>query len=425
MKQHSTDFKKYRHQTLEEIKAGLHKEIKAGLNKLSMNTNTITDSEEVSNPVNFTEYALKLCSTTTPPKIVETDSETRVEHYYDLGWYLHNKIFKEIPSEYHIENKFNFEIIDFLVENATLIHRKISENSIENEYSEIVQAFLYKETVIVLTYNYLSTDKSHIKGIHIYHSTNVNITEVLSDIKKFEQEVKTTPKIGIIKQTKYGPSVTWRPHEPLNEFSFDNYNEDFGGFLTNLTSNLKDTNNGLYLLYGEAGTGKSSAIRHLISTVNRPFVFIPPQMVNYLANPDFTDLVLTSLKNAVLIIEDAEKALMKRESEDAFHNSELVSTLLNLTDGLYADLAKTSIIATYNCDRNLIDPALLRRGRMKAEYKFNRLSIERTQALFDKLDYDENVSEPMTLADIFNHNKQYSNEEREQNKPKRTVGFGR
>lgn len=362
------------------------------------------------------------CTKTSKPVIVDIDSETRLDHYHDLGWYLHNKIFKEVPCEYHIEANFTWDIVKFLDTNGALLYRKITENHLEKEFWEVVYSYLYKNTVIVLSYCLF--EKENIKSVHMYHSTNDNIVSISNELKQFQKEIKQTPKIGIIKQTKYGPSVTWKPHVTVNEFSTDNYNEDFPEFLDNLTVKLNENNNGLYLLYGEAGTGKSSAIRHLITTINRPFVFIPPQMVNYLANPEFTDLVLTSLKNSVLIIEDAEKALMKRESEDAFHNSELVSTLLNLTDGLYADLAGTSIIATYNCDRNRIDPALLRKGRMKAEYKFNRLSIERAQNLFDKLKLDKTVQEPMTLADIFNHNKQYSNDERDSDKPKRAVGFG-
>jgi SpoVK/Ycf46/Vps4 family AAA+-type ATPase len=144
-------------------------------------------------------------------------------------------------------------------------------------------------------------------------------------------------------------------------------------------------------------------------------------MINCLASPDFTDLVLNSLKGSILVIEDAEKALMKRESEDGFHNSELVSTILNLTDGLYSDLAHISIIATYNCDRNLIDPALLRKGRLRSEYHFKKLSVDRCQKLMDALENDMDVEDEMTLAEIFNHEKQYSNRKSEK---KRSVGFG-
>jgi SpoVK/Ycf46/Vps4 family AAA+-type ATPase len=155
--------------------------------------------------------------------------------------------------------------------------------------------------------------------------------------------------------------------------------------------------------------------------VDRPVVFIPPQMINCLSNPEFTELVTNSLKGSILVIEDAEKALMKRESQDGFFNSELVSSILNLTDGLYADLAQTAIIATYNCDRNLIDPALLRKGRLRSEYHFQKLSVEKSQKLMDKQGHDVIVEDPMTLADIFNYEKQYSNKKTEK---KRSVGFG-
>ena len=113
---------------------------------------------------------------------------------------------------------------------------------------------------------------------------------------------------------------------------------------------------------------------------------------------------------------------MKRASEDAFHNSELVSCLLNLTDGIYADMAGTSIIATYNCERSLIDPALLRKGRLRSEYHFKKLSVEKSQKLMDKQGHKVDVEEPMTLADIFNYETQYTNNKAEK---KRSVGFGR
>jgi hypothetical protein len=319
-----------------------------------------------------------------------------------------------------MDKTYSVGIVDFLKKNAQLLQRRVQENGNETEYSEVAYAFLYKSMVICTIYYYnFKENEQYTRGLNIFHFTDTKLE--ITEFEQFEKTKKQSPKIGIIKQTKFGPQVTWRDHQTENKFSLDNYNDDFSEFFDNIKSKLETTKNGLYLCYGEAGTGKSSAIRHLITEVNRPFVFVPPQMINYLSSPEFVDLVLNSLKGSVLIIEDAEKALMKRESDDGFHNSELVSSLLNLTDGLYADLANTSIIATYNCDRNLIDPALLRKGRMKAEYKFNRLSVDKSQSLMDKLGNSFDVNDPMTLADIFNHEEQYSNEER---KPKRSVGFG-
>jgi ATP-dependent 26S proteasome regulatory subunit len=112
---------------------------------------------------------------------------------------------------------------------------------------------------------------------------------------------------------------------------------------------------------------------------------------------------------------------MKRESEDGFANSTLVSSILNLTDGLYADLGQLAIIATYNCDRNLIDPALLRKGRLKAEYRFDKLNKNKAKFLSDKLGKNISINNDMTLADIFNSEEQYSNNSKSE---KKSIGFG-
>ena len=351
------------------------------------------------------------------------ESENRIDHYLEFGWYLCNKIFNQIPSEYHIESTYSLDLFEYLKENGRVVNRRLQASYSDSEYAEICYSFLYKETIVILTcvFNF-KEETQNIKGLHIFHP--IDILVPFEDFVRFEIIKKEVPKIGIIKQTKFGPQVTWRDFVPENKFHEDNYNEDFPEFYKDINHKLKTTKSGLYLLYGEAGTGKSSAIRHLISNVDRPFVFIPPQMINYLSNPEFTELVTTTLKNSILIIEDAEKALMKRESQDGFFNSELVSSLLNLTDGLYADIASTSIIATYNCDRNLIDPALLRKGRMKSEYKFSRLSIEKSKNLANKLGHNLSIEEPMTLADIYNYEKQYTNENKEHKKA-RVVGFGK
>ena len=61
------------------------------------------------------------------------------------------------------------------------------------------------------------------------------------------------------------------------------------------------------------------------------------------------------------------------------------------------------IIATFNCDLTIIDPALLRKGRLIANYEFNKLDLESSKVLSDKLGFgSENVTEGLTLAEIYN-----------------------
>lgn len=343
----------------------------------------------------------------------------KIEGLSCMAWYLCNKKHQQIPSEYYPDGIFNLKMLDHLHENGSLVYSKIYDAD-SDAASDIGYVFEYKDYYLFFSCSFGELHPNGaITSLGILYSIHTKID--MDMLSNFQEKKKETPKIGIIKTNKYGPAVTWIEHKTDLKFHDDNYNEDFSGFFVDLKTKLTDNKTGLYLFYGEAGTGKSSAIRHLISEMDRPVVFIPPQMINCLSNPDFTDLVLNSLKGSILVIEDAEKALMKRENEDGFHNSELVSSLLNLTDGLYADLAHTSIIATYNCDRNLIDPALLRKGRLRSEYHFQKLSIDRSQKLMDDLKHDVKVTEPMTLADIFNYDKQYTNKKTEK---KRAVGFG-
>ena len=67
-----------------------------------------------------------------------------------------------------------------------------------------------------------------------------------------------------------------------------------------------------------------------------------------------------------------------------------------------ANVFNISIIATYNSPRQSIDKALLRKGRLKAEYQFGKLSIEQSQKIVNKVKKGYKVTTPMTLAEIYN-----------------------
>jgi hypothetical protein len=83
--------------------------------------------------------------------------------------------------------------------------------------------------------------------------------------------------------------------------------------------------------------------------------------------------------------------------------------LFDRSDGLLGDAMHQQIIATFNCDLTIIDPALLRKGRLIANYEFNKLDLESSKILSDKLGYGtEGITEPMTLAEIYNQGEKNS-----------------
>ena len=90
-----------------------------------------------------------------------------------------------------------------------------------------------------------------------------------------------------------------------------------------------------------------------------------------------------------------------------------------MCDGLLSDIFNIKIIATFNEDIRKVDDALLRKGRLVYRYEFKELSVEKTNALFKMLKIDHTSDKEMTLADIFNYEKDNGSETNE----KKKIGF--
>lgn len=175
------------------------------------------------------------------------------------------------------------------------------------------------------------------------------------------------------------------------------YNDDFEEIHTLVEQAISTNRSGLILLHGAPGTGKTSYIKGLISDYEKKkFIFIQNDFVKDLLKPEFITFLLR-YRNAILIIEDAEKVIMAR---DTAREDSVVSTILQLTDGLFSDYLNIKIICTFNADMKQVDKALLRKGRMIAKYEFTPLTPEKASALSAKLGFMA-TSEAMTLADIY------------------------
>jgi len=192
------------------------------------------------------------------------------------------------------------------------------------------------------------------------------------------------------------------------------YNDDFNEINEIINTSMTRAESGIVLLHGEPGTGKTTYIKHLICKFkDKEFIFIQNDFVKDLLKPSFISFLLQN-KNSVLIIEDAEKVVVSREDST---DDSVVSTILQLTDGLFSDFLNIKIICTFNTDLDHIDKALLRKGRMIAKYNFTPLSPEKTAALAGRLGHKD-IAGSLTLADIFEFDKhEYKN------KTKKGIGF--
>lgn len=176
-----------------------------------------------------------------------------------------------------------------------------------------------------------------------------------------------------------------------------NYNEGFKDIDKIILERLNEENGkGLVMLYGEPGTGKTSYIRRIINNVTKRVLYLPPDMATELSNPGLVPF-LTDIPNSVLIVEDAENVLIKRQGQ---HN-QAISNILNLSDGLFGDCLNIQIVATFNTNLSNIDEALLRKGRLIAKYEFKQLTSDRVKRLARKLGvkFDKDSG---TIAEIYN-----------------------
>lgn len=181
------------------------------------------------------------------------------------------------------------------------------------------------------------------------------------------------------------------------------YNDDFKEVDALIKSRLaKDNDKGIILLHGLPGTGKTTYLRYLIGNMKKKVLFVSPGVAGNLMNPEFIDLLISN-PDSVLVIEDAENIIMDRK----YNSGSNVSNLLNISDGLLSDCLNVQIICTFNSALNMVDSALLRKGRLIAKYEFGKLGVYKARRLSAHLGLNQVIDQPVTLAEITNPEETY------------------
>ncbi|BDR25671.1 hypothetical protein RVBP16_1110 [Pseudomonas phage sp. 30-2] len=229
------------------------------------------------------------------------------------------------------------------------------------------------------------------------------------------------PEINIIVADSHGydlESFDMTPLQNIDAFIEENYNDDFKDTSEYIVEKIISSSKGITLLYGERGTGKTNFIRYIANKAKKKkLIYVPSDMAPELARPQFVSFVMNH-KDSVFIVEDAENILRPREGG----GSSAVSNLLNMSDGILGDAVRCQFICTFNCKISEIDSALTRKGRLNAEYEFNKLTKEKSQNLLDKK-YGTGTyvaKGEMTLADIYN----MDNPDFKVQLKKQKIGFG-
>lgn len=357
----------------------------------------------------------------TPAKIKENVQYFDTSHhgsFFPFGIYF-TSTYGVMPSVIHINKTYTEDLVFFLREKGEIFQDMISipatnprsmtlnmyQDDFEMDEPEYKGTFLYKECVVQFQRapsrkHKKTTDTPLLFTVSIYFKPGTK--PPVKDFDKFLYEEKLNSVIHTIFRDEHG-GIVFEPFETVvpEGYSVEKfYTKEFQPMHKHIVNTLQKNESGLYLFHGEPGTGKTTYIKHLASLINRDMIYVPVAFIDSLVDPSFLPALLKK-RHSILVIEDAEKALLAREPGDS---SSLVSAILNITDGIMGNVFSISVIATYNSPRAGIDKALLRKGRLKGEHKFDKLPVEQAQKILDENKIKFTAKEPMSLAEIFNTN---------------------
>jgi len=353
---------------------------------------------------------------------------------FPIGMYMINKTGRSSSAFFRISDEFQVKQEDAL----TLVERlgfvEIFNKSLfmqSGHFENKMYEKVFDDGIVLLMVDSIakkwgaSVSKSYRadRGINISLCSNASpkdfdeITNQFIPLAKKRRERENN--IALVIQTNRGYDTT-SFELPKQKLDIElGYGKGFKPIHEKIIHKLNEPKSkGLVLLHGTPGTGKTHYLKYLASKIkNKRVLFIPPFLADFITSPEMTPFLIQNA-GSVLFIEDAEKVITDRNTG----GGNGVSNILNITDGILSDILNIQIVATFNMDKAKIDSALLRKGRLIAEHKFDALPTEDSQALIDHLGFDYKTDKPMTLTEIYNLSEvEYKSEDKGREK----IGFNR
>jgi hypothetical protein len=311
-------------------------------------------------------------------------------------------LFDALPSKYSTKNLYSKDIIEYFKDSLNFVEesRVISGRKYVEQTAESIFLNMEKKIMIRTEQNLLK-DPDLVSLEFGYDIKNGDIFKQLDfgKIREFKRQARKS-SIQLVKSDMHHLD-TEEYDLTIPEIDLElNYGVEFLKIHETIVKRLNTHGDkGIILLHGDPGTGKTSYIKYLTRLIkDKDILFIPPTMAEMLSEPSIIPFLMEH-RNSILLIEDAERVIADRDGKGSAAG---VSNLLNLTDGILGDCLNIQVIATFNMKRERIDPALLRKGRLICEHKFDVLKLAETNKLLEHLKKDFVSTNPLTLADIYN-----------------------
>lgn len=318
--------------------------------------------------------------------------------------------FKSRPNKVLIHGTFEFkETEDFF----NKFHQ-------ENKFTEIIclgVVDILNDKVLVkfnddIFISYISVDKltenAVVSDIIVYYRLEENsedVNEIIQCISEFQiiEEIESGHNLNVISLSSNTLDLEQIKHDDIDIENIEEYySKDTFKDINKWLKKSKKVKPGLSIFHGTRGTGKSSIIKFLANKLDRPFIFIPNNLVDLTINsPDFIKF-LKKYKNPIIIIDDCEMIF-----NEFFTKSNIISNnLLQLVDGLLSNQLNVNIITIFNVeDSNEIDHNLLDCNNLVDIIEFTELSNSEANQLSELLGYKQKHKSDIRVLDLLKNNK--------------------
>lgn len=318
--------------------------------------------------------------------------------------YLDDKNILYVPDAEAIDDQSYKTPVRHYIGGDKFILALPTSNNIGTECSSFTGDFFVFDDMMMLLFDYRESinngEKIRVENIRIYHPIGMPVNVINDFLKEVSSSLVFDTKYKKLRTNRFNFVSKGGNGFDVRTFSFNDWNSDIKKNYNDdlpydkIKEILKSDKQELVLFSGEAGTGKTSLIKSIINDKDMEdvnFYYIDPSLFSYFNDSAFISF-LNSRSNSVVILEDCEKLLMKREQ-----GNPLMNVILNMTDGIIGEALKIKFLCTFNCDESKLDQALLRKGRLSLKYEFKKLDASKVHDIMDCAD------KPMTLAELYHY----------------------
>lgn len=315
------------------------------------------------------------------------------------------KNFGKRPNRIIIHNTYSSKLFDSVISEFVIEKNVFTEVIPDSEEDLIINDKLFVKLDDDCYLSYIVADRmsdaSFIDSITFYY--NSDYTGVQDFIDKLNDCILDYEDVDSHKLNTIGLSATGLEIEPvsLHDIDLDNidnyYNSDTFRSLEKIVKQIKKSDKGLSIFYGNRGTGKTSFINYISSKLDRIVIFIPNNMIEHtINNPDFRKF-LKKYEKPVLVLDDCEMAF----SEVYGRTNMFSSNLLQMVDGFLSDSINCNIITIFNLDNEEeIDQSLLDCNNLIDVIEFDMLSDEESNTLAKHIGSNKKYKNKNRLIDI-------------------------